>query len=126
MKKMNKKGFTIVELTIVIAVIAILAAVLIPTFSSVVKNANESAALQELTAAYKEAYAKALADGKIAAGGDVVTVSNFKFKFTESNGEVTPSVISYPGGFGYTGTFEDGAWVLNTAGTTTSSSTETG
>ena len=36
MKKMNKKGFTIVELVIVIAVIAILAAVMIPTFSGIV------------------------------------------------------------------------------------------
>ena len=50
MKKMKnklKKGFTIVELVIVIAVIAILAAVLIPTFSSITNSARESAALQE-------------------------------------------------------------------------------
>lgn len=55
MKTTNKKrGFTIVELVIVIAVIAILAAVLIPTFSGVVQKAKDSAALQEATAAYKE------------------------------------------------------------------------
>ncbi|MCR5056224.1 MAG: prepilin-type N-terminal cleavage/methylation domain-containing protein [Clostridia bacterium] len=42
----NKKGFTIVELVIVIAVIAILAAVLIPTFSGVISKANQSSALQ--------------------------------------------------------------------------------
>ena len=47
MNKKTKKGFTITELVIVIAVIAILAAVLIPTFSNVIKNANESVALQE-------------------------------------------------------------------------------
>ncbi len=41
MKKL-KKGFTIVELVIVIAVIAILAAVLIPVFSNVVDKANKS------------------------------------------------------------------------------------
>lgn len=46
MKKFNKKGFTIVELVIVIAVIAILSAVLIPTFSSLVKKANESSDIQ--------------------------------------------------------------------------------
>jgi len=40
----NRKGFTIVELVIVIAVIAILAAVLIPTFTTVTANARESAA----------------------------------------------------------------------------------
>ena len=47
-KNNNKKGFTIVELVIVIAVIAILAAVLIPTFANVIEKANESAALQEI------------------------------------------------------------------------------
>lgn len=45
--KNNKKGFTIVELVVVIAVIAILAAVLIPTFSSITNSARESAAMQE-------------------------------------------------------------------------------
>lgn len=43
MKRTNKKGFTIVELVIVIAVIAILAAVLIPTFVSLTNKANMSA-----------------------------------------------------------------------------------
>lgn len=42
-KRNNKKGFTIVELVIVIAVIAILAGVLIPTFAGIVKKANLSA-----------------------------------------------------------------------------------
>ena len=51
MRKTNKKGFTIVELVIVIAVIAILAAVLIPTFAGIVKKANDSAMDQELNAA---------------------------------------------------------------------------
>jgi len=64
MKKM-KKGFTIVELVIVIAVIAILAAVLIPTFTSVTEKAKESAALQEAKNALTIAYADAIADGYI-------------------------------------------------------------
>ena len=42
MKLKRKKGFTIVELVIVVAVIAILAAVLIPTFSNLIKKANLS------------------------------------------------------------------------------------
>jgi type IV pilus assembly protein PilA len=53
MRKMNKKGFTIVELVIVIAVIAILSAVLIPTFSGVVANARETAAVADAKAAYQ-------------------------------------------------------------------------
>ena len=40
--KKRKRGFTIVELVIVIAVIAILAAVLIPTFTNLIKRANLS------------------------------------------------------------------------------------
>jgi prepilin-type N-terminal cleavage/methylation domain-containing protein len=42
----NNKGFTIVELVIVIAVVAILASVLIPTFSGIVKKANISSDMQ--------------------------------------------------------------------------------
>lgn len=42
MKRSTEKGFTVVELVIVVAVIAILAAVLVPTFSEVVRNAKVS------------------------------------------------------------------------------------
>ena len=46
MKNLKRKGFTIVELVIVIAVIAVLAAVLIPTFVNLTKKANESSDIQ--------------------------------------------------------------------------------
>jgi type IV pilus assembly protein PilA len=90
MKKNNRKGFTIVELVIVIAVIAILAGVLIPTFSGIVEKAKKSAALQEAQNAYKEAYAIALSDdGKITTAdngtnGEGIVVSGFTFKVTET------------------------------------------
>ena len=61
MKKNNKKGFTIVELVIVIAVIAILAAVLIPTFTGVTERAKESAAMQNARNAWMN-YVSANAD----------------------------------------------------------------
>ncbi len=44
MKKM-KKGFTIVELVIVIAIIGILSAILIPSLSSNIDNAKKTAAI---------------------------------------------------------------------------------
>ena len=43
MKNTKRSAFTIVELVIVIAVIAILSAVLIPTFGAIIKDANEAA-----------------------------------------------------------------------------------
>ena len=49
MKK--KKGFTLVELVIVIAVIAILSAILIPTFGSIMSDAKETSAKADLKSA---------------------------------------------------------------------------
>ena len=110
MRKNNKKGFTIVELVIVIAVIAILAGVLIPTFASIIEKANESKALQEATNAYKEAYAEAISDGTItaedghayAADGETIT---WTFTFTNAT---TVSDVDEPDGFGYVVTVESG------------------
>lgn len=69
MKNLSKKGFTIVELVIVIAVIAILAAVLIPTFNSVINKANESSAMQEGKAALEVV--------TLAEGGDMSTATYY-------------------------------------------------
>ena len=83
----NRKGFTIVELVIVIAVIAILAAVLIPTFSGIVGNANQSAALQTarstLTNALNMSSTASLA-GTTASGVDktVIVTEGYAFKYT--------------------------------------------
>ena len=68
MKKSNKKGFTIVELVIVIAVIGILAGVLIPTFSGIVQRANESKINQEMTNALKVVLAGNATSGALANG----------------------------------------------------------
>lgn len=65
MKNINKKGFTIVELVIVIAVIAILAAVLIPTFSQVVTNAKKAKIYSEANTIYKNYLVEELKDGDI-------------------------------------------------------------
>ena len=76
MKKTNKKGFTIVELVIVIAVIAILSAVLIPTFSNVTNKAKESAALQEARAALTNVIAE---EGEAYGGDYYIVVDDYCF-----------------------------------------------
>lgn len=54
-RKLNKKGFTLTELIVVIVIIGILALVLIPTLTGYIKKAKQSAAEQE-AASYINAY----------------------------------------------------------------------
>jgi len=115
-KKMNKKGFTIVELVIVIAVIAILAGVMIPTFGGIIKTANESGAMQKVSAAYKEAYALAISDGTITDGEVSPEVSGFTFVFTvDANGAVTGCAVCTTSTDKYDYAFADGKWTAATA-----------
>ncbi len=55
MNKMNeKKGFTLAELLIVVAIIAVLVAVAIPVFTAQLEKAREATDLANLRAAYAE------------------------------------------------------------------------
>ena len=78
----NKKGFTLVELVIVIAVIAILAGVMIGTFASVVKKAKESAKMQEMTAQKQEQIANDI-DAKLK-NAEWLGWSDFETKLAEA------------------------------------------
>lgn len=68
----SKRGFTIVELVIVIAIIAILAAVLIPTFSSLVQSAQMASDTSLITNLNKELAMAEAKDGKNATMSDVI------------------------------------------------------
>ena len=122
MKKNNKsrKGFTIVELVIVIAVIAILAGVLIPTFSGVVEKAQLSAEQQKVTNAYKEAYANELIANKgvIKTGDKTDTVNGFSFEFTvDANGAITGVAATESNTtYDYEYSTSTGAWTAKKAG----------
>ena len=53
-KKLNKKGFTLMEMLIVVAIIAILIAIAIPTFTSALNKAHDAADAANLRSYYAE------------------------------------------------------------------------
>jgi len=90
MKKMNKKGFTIVELVIVIAVIAILAAVLIPTFSGVIDKANKNSAMQ---AARNEYTAFLAENAEKLTGTESYKIQSGKYWFEVKDGQFDATAL---------------------------------
>ena len=64
-KLQNKKGFTLMEMLIVVAIIAILVAIMIPTLTTQLERARETTDLANIRAGYAEAMVSALtsADG---------------------------------------------------------------
>ena len=50
--KLNRKGFTLMEMLIVVAIIAILVAIMIPTFTAQLEKAREAADIANIRSAY--------------------------------------------------------------------------
>ena len=95
MKRNNKKGFTIVELVIVIAVIAILSAVLIPTFGGIIDQANESKRDQEA----KNAFTQYLIENKAEIGeGDYFLSGGYYYPVENGQINLNGEVESLPNG----------------------------
>jgi prepilin-type N-terminal cleavage/methylation domain-containing protein len=61
--KLNRKGFTLMEMLIVVAIIAILVAIMIPTFTAQLEKAREAADIANIRSAYAEAMVKYLDQG---------------------------------------------------------------
>ena len=64
LKKMNKKGFTLAELLIVVAIIAVLVAISIPIFSAQLEKAKEATDMANIRSAYAEVVAAYLGDSQ--------------------------------------------------------------
>ena len=59
-KLTNKKGFTLMEMLIVVAIIAVLVAIAIPTFNGALTKSKEAADVANIRAAYAEYQVKAI------------------------------------------------------------------
>ena len=97
MKKLNKKGFTLAELLIVVAIIAVLVAISIPIFTNQLEKAREATDIANIRDYYAE-IATALVTGDLdyasddtmkVSGGKDVTVST---KLTTSTGTFVVTV----------------------------------
>lgn len=85
-KKNNKKGFTLAELLIVVAIIAVLVAISIPIFTSQLEKAREATDLANLRAAYAEQITALLTwDGKTAIPDITVTAKQVQDNWQTNN-----------------------------------------
>ena len=66
--KKNNKGFTLMEMLIVVAIIAVLVAIAIPTFTSALEKSREATDAANLRAAYAEVTVAALTEEDTANG----------------------------------------------------------
>ncbi len=65
MKKNNNKGFTLMEMLIVVAIIAVLVAIAIPVFTNQLEKAREATDAANIRSAYAEVMACALTDASV-------------------------------------------------------------
>ena len=66
--KKNKKGFTLAELLIVVAIIAVLVAISIPIFTSQLEKSREAVDLANIRAAYAECSSAVLTNDQVETG----------------------------------------------------------
>ena len=106
-KLSKKKGFTLMEMMILVAIIAILIAIIIPTIKGALERANAAADEANLRAYYAEVMANAVLEGKDPVApkdGNKITVSgveytlhctaSFTASFKVENGQL---IITYDG-----------------------------
>ena len=81
--KLNKKGFTLGELLIVVAIIGVLVAISIPIFTSQLEKAREATDAANIRSQYAEVMAEAITDGGDVNGKDMFGTVELKQKKDE-------------------------------------------
>ena len=73
MKKTNKKGFTLAELLVVVAIIAVLVAISIPIFTTQLEKSRDAVTLSNIRAAYAQAQTAELTESSDTTNGVTYT-----------------------------------------------------
>jgi len=110
-KKESKKGFTLMEMLIVVAIIAILVAIAIPTMSTSLNKARSAADKANLRSAYAEASVDYLEDNTI--NNATITYGDFTASVSaDTNGKLTVKAtagLQCPTSYAdYANTYSDG------------------
>ena len=92
-KSVHNAGFTLLELVIVLAVIAILSAILIPTFTDVISRAKETAARQNCRSVAQQYMLYRLEEGDSSDLGGYLFISG-GYAFVLENGELQETEVS--------------------------------
>ena len=89
--KKNNKGFTLAELLIVVAIIAVLVAIAIPVFTTQLERSREATDLSNIRSAYAEAVSDYLTAGAtVSKTGTVTNVQQ-----TVSGWQTSPTPVLY-------------------------------
>lgn len=108
--KKNNKGFTLAELLIVVAIIAVLVAVAIPTFTTQLEKSKQAVDEANCRSAYAQAVAAYLTNDENLKGKEI-EIGGAKYSWnTDANGKTTVTGTSgmksshYSAGIVYDGT----------------------
>lgn len=95
-RKADKKGFTLMEMLIVVAIIAILVAIAIPTFTSQLEKAREAADIANIRSAYSEAMVKFLDNNTTSEAVSVVSQNMTQKKADWQTKDIWPTYLGTP------------------------------